>query len=138
MIVLALLAALQGAPSDTMPLGALGRQALPAKGCAVFLWAPVADRPMVAMASADPAMIRLSIDGKVVDLARRSEQGAGGYGFAAITDYASATLTVTLDMTIAPRADLSNGAMVPRATLRLDRQGQDTVIVPVAGLIGCS
>jgi hypothetical protein len=33
---------------------------------------------------------------------------------------------------------LKDGAAVPEATLRIDRTGQDSVVVPVAGLVGCA
>ena len=116
--------------------GPLPRQSLPAKGCAAYLWS-AGDRRFVAMASAEPATLRIVVDGKVVDIARASETGTGDYGFAASTAYAGGDLTATLDLTIARRADLSAGAAVPSGALTIARAGQDSVVVPVAGLIGC-
>ena len=118
-------------------IGPLPRQALPAKGCAAYLWS-AADRSFVAMASAEPASLRISLDGKVIDIARAGEDGAGDYGFAATTRYVAADLSATLAMQIARRADLNAGAAVPTGTLTIARVGQDSVVVPVAGLIGCS
>lgn len=132
MIVLALL--LQAA-SPT--LDALPRQALPTKGCAAYLWS-VADRRFVAMASAAPAGLRVSIGGAVLDLARASESGAGDFGFAGVSAYAAGDLGLTLDMTIERRPDLAGGATVPSGTLTVARAGQDSVVMPVAGLIGCT
>ncbi len=120
-----------------LPLGAIGKQALPAKGCAAYLWSAGAENALVAMAVADPAQLRLAIDGKTADYARMSQSGGGGFGFAGITEYRGGDVTATLDMAIAPRAGLSNGAAVPEGTLRIDRPGKDGVVVPVAGLIGC-
>ena len=116
-------------------LDALPKQALPAKGCAAYLWS-VADRRFVAVA--DPARLRVSIGGKVVDVAKASESGAGDYGFAATTGYSGADMSVTLDMTVSRRADLAAGASVPGGTLTIARAGQDSLVVPVAGLIGCA
>jgi hypothetical protein len=127
-MILALL--LQAAALDPLP-----RQALPAKGCAAYLWS-VADRRFVAVA--DPARLRVSIGGKVIDIAKASESGAGDYGFAGTTGYAGGDVTVTLDMTVARRANLAAGASVPGGTLTIARSGQDSVVVPVAGLIGCA
>ena len=126
------------APSTagTPQLGAIGKQAMPAKGCAAFLWSP-GDRTLVAMAVADTARLRIAIDGKPVDYARTDEAGPGGFGFAGVTTYRGGDLTIALDMTVAARDDLASGAMVPAATLRIDRTGRDTVVLPVAGLIGC-
>ena len=122
--------------SGTPQLGAIGKQAMPAKGCAAFLWSP-GDRTLVAMAVADTARLRIAIDGKPVDYARTDEAGPGGFGFAGVTTYRGGDLTIALDMTVAARDDLASGAMVPAATLRIDRTGRDTVVLPVAGLIGC-
>ncbi|WP_374942704.1 hypothetical protein [Sphingomonas sp.] len=133
MIVALLLQAAAVLPSP----GVLPQQDLPSKGCAAYLWS-VADRSLVAMASADAATLRVSIDGAVVDIARARESGVGDYGFAGVTDYAGRGLTATLDMTIARKTDLAGGAAVPAGTLTLARTGQDSVVVPVAGLIGCA
>lgn len=130
-MILALL--LQAAPV----LDALPKQALPAKGCAAYLWS-VADRRFVAMASAEPASLRLSLDGKVIDAARASQSGQGDYGFAGQMGYASGETVATLEMTITRRADLIAGAAVPSGTLTIVRGGGDSLVVPVAGLIGCA
>ncbi len=133
MILLALLIQAAAAPT----LGAIGTQQLPANGCAAYLWS-ASDRRLVAMASADPAQLRIALDGKVpVELPRVGQHGEGGFGLAASTDYRGGEVAATLDLTIAARADLKDGATVPQATLRIDQAGRDTVIVPLAGLIGC-
>ena len=132
---------LQAAPAPAitgLPLGAIGKQALPAKGCAAFLWSAGTENALVAMAVADPAQLRLAIDGKIADYARTSQTGGGGFGFAAVSEYRGGDVTATLDMAVVPRAGLSNGAAVPEGTLRIERPGKDSVVVPVAGLIGCS
>jgi hypothetical protein len=138
-ILLALLLA-QAAPAavDDLPLGAIPRQELPKAGCAAYLWSKTENPALIAMASADPAQIRLSIGGTVTDLARDAQQGTGALGFSATTTYGTGAMRVTLAVTIAPRDDLKQGAAVPEGTLRLDREGQDSVVIPVAGLIGCA
>lgn len=133
MMILAL--ALQAAPAPT--LQAIGRQQLPATGCAAYLWG-AADRKLVAMASADPASLRLALDGKPpVDLPRVAQRGEGGYGLAASADYRAGDIAATLDLTVATRADLKDGAAVPQATLRVEAAGRDVLIVPLGGMIGC-
>lgn len=124
--------------TDASPLGAIGTQAMPAKGCAVFLWTVNGDHKLVAMAGADAARITLAIDGKRADYARAEESGVGGFGFGQVTTYRGQDVSATLDMTITTRGDLSAGAVVPTATIRIDRAGRDTVVLPVAGLIGCA
>jgi len=123
---------------DGLPIGAIPQQQLPIKGCAAFLWTRGPSHALVAMASADPALIRLTIDGKVQDFAMSAQNGVGGYGFSATTEYRGADLTATLAMTIASAADLASGARIPDATLRIDRPGRDSIVLPVGGLIGCA
>ena len=123
---------------DGLPIGALPTQALPASGCAAFLWTASGTRALVAMASADPARLRLSIGGTVTDLPRTEQHDAGGFGFAGVTQYQAGDVTAVLTMAIETRGDLKDGAAVPEATLRIDRTGQDSVVVPVAGLVGCA
>ena len=138
-IIILLLAAqaVSVAPAPTPALGAIGPQAMPAKGCAAFVWS-IADRKLVAMATAEPAQIRLSIDGRTIDFARVAEQGEGGLGFAGSTDYAGGDMTVNVEMKIVARGNLTKGAQVTDAVLRVERRGGDALVVPVAGLIGCA
>ncbi|WP_380786479.1 hypothetical protein [Sphingomonas sp. R86521] len=122
---------------DGLPIGPIAKQALPAKGCAAYLWNVAGTRQLVAMAGADPALLRIAIDGVTKDYARTTQTGPGGFGFAAVTEYRGGDVTATLDMTITTRGDMSQGASVLPASLRIDRPGRDTVIVAVGGLIGC-
>jgi hypothetical protein len=123
---------------DGLPLGVIPRQTLPEHGCAAFLWSAGTTRALVAMASAEPGSLRLSIDGTITDLPRDAQQGAAGFGFAETTEYRAGTTSATLVMNVKTRGDLKEGAAVPEATLRLDREGKDSVVLPVAGMIGCS
>ncbi|MEO5937975.1 MAG: hypothetical protein ABIQ43_03085 [Sphingomonas sp.] len=123
---------------DGLPIGAVPKQDLPAKGCAAFLWTRGPSQAMIAMAVADPAAIRLTIDGKVQDFALSAQNGTGGYGFAHTTEYKGGDVTATLDMTISGETNLASGARIGDATLRIERAGRDTVVVPAGGLIGCA
>jgi len=123
---------------DGLPLGELPKQVLPATGCAAYLWSDGTTHALVAMASADPAQIRLSLGGTITDYPRVAQHGLGGLGFAGTTTYRSGDVTATLEMTIATQADLTQGAAVPSGVLTLARTGHDTVVLPVGGLIGCA
>lgn len=140
MILLALLLALVADPPVSgLPIDVLPKQAMPAKGCAAYLFAKGEAPVFVAMASADPAQLRVSIGGTVTDVARTGQNGnGGGYGFAGVTEYAGSGVTAVLDMKVETRADLKDGAAVRDATLRIDRAGQDSVVMAVAGIIGCA
>ena len=131
------------APSvDGLPIGAIPRQDLPARGCAAYLWtlggSGGGTRALVAMAQADPARLRLSVGGTIVDLERSAQVGAGGFGFSETSEYGGGSTAAKLTLKIETRDSISGGAVVPEGTLQLDRAGQDSIIVPVAGLIGCA
>lgn len=151
MILLALLVAMPAAARDKspplppppasidgLPIGAIPQQQLPAKGCVAFLWSRTPSHALVAMAVADPATIRLTVDGKVQDFARTAGRGDGGYGFALTSEYQGGDVTATLELGFAAGAEMPGGARIADSTLRIDRPGRDTVIVPVGGLIGCA
>lgn len=123
---------------DGLPIGAIAKQELPARGCAAYLWTTTPSHALVAMAVADPSTIRLSVDGAPRDFAMTAQNGTSGYGFSQTITYQGGDVTAVLDMTIATRADMPGGASVPEATLRVDRPGKDSIVVPVAGLIGCA
>ena len=124
-------------PSD-LPIAPLAGQNMPVRGCAAFLFAP-GDKPVfLAQAGADPAQLRVSLGGTVTDLPRTAQSGAGSFGFGGTMNYAAGDVTAVLDMTIATRADLKDGAAVKDATLRIERAGQDGVVVPVVGIVACA
>ncbi|HEX4694152.1 hypothetical protein [Sphingomonas sp.] len=123
---------------DGLPIGAIPKQDLPAKGCAAFLWTRGPSQALIAMATADPAAIRLTVDGKIQDFAMRAENGVGGFGFSQTNEYRGGDLTATLDLTISTAADIAGGARITDSTLRIDRPGRDSVVIPVGGLIGCA
>ena len=135
MIALLLAVAAQAAPAAPV-LGAIGRQQLPDKGCAAHLWSAT-DRQLVAMATADPATIRIAIGGRTIDLARSAGDGPGKLGFADAAEYRRDDITARLTMDIVQQEGLTAGAKVPTGSLQIDRSGQDGIVVPVAGLIGC-
>ncbi|MEG3089715.1 hypothetical protein [Sphingomonas sp. PB4P5] len=139
MIVSILLMLAQTAPAiDGLPIAPLAAQSLPATGCAAYLFAPGAKPVFLAMAGTDPAQLRVSLAGKVTDLPRTSQNGTGPFGFAGSAEYAAGGVTAVLDMKITTRADLKDGAAVSDATLRIDREGADSMVVPVAGIVACA
>lgn len=137
-LLLALAAAAVPDSIDGLPIGGLERQAIPAQGCAAYLFSTGKTRTLVAMASAAPGTLRLALDGTPADYARGTQAGSVGYGFGATTEYRGGDVSATLDLTIQTRKDLTQGAVVDSGTLRIDRPGRDTIVLPVAGLIGCA
>jgi hypothetical protein len=137
-LLASLLGVAQAAPSADPPMpSALGPQVMPRQGCAAFLWS-VSDRKLVAVANAGPATLRIALGGKPVDYARVDQSGAGGFGFAGTTRYATTGVAVTLEMIVSTEAELTDGGMVQQGTLTIDRQGAGALLIPVAGVIGCA
>lgn len=137
--LLALLLAAAPAPRsiDGLPIGELPRQALPARGCAAYLFTVGQTRVLAAKLSADPAALRLAMGGQIVDLARSDGGATGAYGLPGTATYAGALGRASINLTVAQRRDLAQGASAT-ATLTLDRQGQDAIVIPLAGLVGCA
>ncbi|MDY7525434.1 hypothetical protein [Sphingomonas sp. 10B4] len=123
---------------DGLPIGAIPKQDLPARGCAAYLWTASGTRALIAMVGADPARLRVSVQGKVTDLDRSAQTGASGFGFPERAEYGGGPLVAKLTMKVETRESISGGAVVPEGLLEIDQAGQDTIIVPVAGLIGCT
>ena len=119
------------------PLGSIGKQDLPKKGCAAYLWS-TGDRQLVALAGADPAQLRIAIGGKTIDLARASQEGAATLGLPSRQQFRRDAITATLDLTVEITPNLQRGARVPEGLLTIERPGQDVALVPVAGLVGCA
>lgn len=124
-------------PAAPLTLAPIGRQQLPAKGCAAYLWS-VADRQLVAMATAEPATLRVSIGGRTLDLVRSGGTGTGRLGFPDGLEYRGQGITARLSMDVVQQEGLSAGARVPTGSLQVDPPGGDGIVVPVAGLIGCA
>ena len=123
---------------DGLPISALPPQRLPAKGCAAFLWTRTPSMALVAMATSDPASLRLTIDGKVADLPISAQNGIGGLGYSQITEYRGKTTTATLQIVVKTDVSTPKSGSISDATLRIDRAGQASVVIPVAGAIGCA
>ncbi len=116
-------------------LGAIGRQDLPREGCAAYLWTVSEPRQLVAMA--EPGLLRLSLDGRPLDLARTAAEGSAGLGLAAVTRYAAGEVSATLELVVQEQPNMTKGALAPAATLTIARAGGDAMVTPVAGMVGC-
>ncbi len=123
---------------DELPIGAIPTQTLPTGTCAAFLWTQTPSHALIAMLVANPAQVRFAPGGAITDLVRVGQAGEAQFGFGATTEYAGGDFRVTVDMNIVKRSDLTDGAAIPSASFRLDRAGKDTIVIPTAGIIGCS
>jgi hypothetical protein len=122
---------------DGLPIGNIPRQQLAPGKCAAFLWTQSPSHALVAMISSDPPFIRYAPGGVVTDLARTAMGGDGKFGISTQGSFAGGDATIDIDLTMEDRADIKDGAAIPSGTLSIGKAGADTVVVPVAGLVGC-
>ena len=123
---------------DGLPVGGLSPQTLPKQGCAAYLFSTGQTRTLAAVATMEPASLRIALDNAVVDLPRVEASGTQPLNIPSQLRYAAGEISATLDLTVEQRPNLNAGAAVPRAALRVDRTGKDTIVMPLAGLIGCA
>ncbi len=125
------------APTGGLPLEALPTQTLASGQCALFLWARTTPPRRVFMALQDPAVARIRVDGRSVDLPRTAAEGESAYGHAPMQRYAGEGITLTMAIQMDARSGLVGGAVIPNGSLEYrDARGWETII-PVAGMVGC-
>ena len=134
MVIALLVAAQLAAAALPAGLGELPPQALPAGECALFLWDRASARRF-AMLGRNPAMLRLMIEGKAVDLPQTTAEGSAVLGFAPTTRYRSASRSYEVRLTILPAT--AGGAVVQDGSLTITEADGSALVLPVAGLAGC-
>lgn len=130
-------AAIAAPIDDGIPLATLPRQDLATGQCALFLWKAGNEARLVLMARVEPAVARIALDGRIVDLPRTDAHAGDPAGMFTDALYGDGTTTVTLNITLEQRSGLEGGAVVTDGTLRLDRANGDGFVMPVAGLLAC-
>ncbi len=136
-MVIALLIALQlaGAAAPAGPLAELPPQVLEPGRCALFLW-DKSSRQRIVMLSANPAALRGRIDGQMTDLPLASASGTAVMGFAPSARYRSASRQFDVALTILPTG--SGGAVVRDGSLTITEADGSALVIPVAGILGCT
>lgn len=125
-------------PQSALPLAELPAQALPKGRCALFLWERTAGPPRrILMATAQPGLARIVWRGATVDLAQTGGSGDAVFGLTPRAGYAGSGVAIDLDLDFAGGSPLAGGLVVREGSLAFTPAGGDTVIVGVAGLIGC-
>lgn len=119
--------------ADEIPLGALPRQELAKGECGLFLWKVGPSPRLLLMAKADPPVARVVLGGRMLDLPRVEGAGPGQ----PVTIYAAGAVRIALDLAVEERRGLTGGAVIPSGSLRLERTGGETVVIPVSGLLAC-
>lgn len=124
-------------PTGGLPLEALPTQTLASGQCGLFLWARTSPPRRVFMALQDPAMARIRIEGRSVDLPRTAAEGESAYGHTPMQRYEGEGIVLTMRIEMDARSGLVGGAVIPTGSLEYrDAKGWETII-PVAGMVGC-
>jgi hypothetical protein len=129
------------AATAPVPLQAMFEE-LPAQGlrtgqCALALWSRQAQPLRFLMTLSDPAVARVRMGGKLLELARVAQTGQPVYGQFPDQRYEGDGLTLSVSFSTQSLAALTGGAVVSSAMVEYsDAQGW-TAIVPAAGMIAC-
>ena len=127
-----LAAAPAGAPLEELPV-----QRLKAGECALFLWTRDTPARRVFMALQTPAVARIQVGGKTLELPRVSSEGQAVFGHYPVQRYAGSGHELTVRIETDVRSGLSAGAVAPNATIEHRAAGGWETVIPAAGLIGC-
>ena len=126
------------APSSPLPFAELPAQTLAKGQCALFLWERAAGPGRrILMATPQPGVARVAWRGAVVDLPQAGGSGDAVFGLTPRASYADARGNLDLDLDFGSGAPLAGGLIVRTGSLSFTPAGGDTVVVAVAGLIGC-
>lgn len=137
-IVAALAAAFTLAASPAaLQLEEIPVQRLEPGQCTLFLWTRDSPPRRVFMALQAPAIARVRVAGRVVDLPRVGWEGAAVFGHPAVQRYAGDGLELTVRIETDGRSGLVGGAVAPRATIEYRAEGGWETVVPAAGIVGC-
>lgn len=121
----------------SIPLGELPPQKLGEGQCALFLWSRSEPPRRVFMALNTPALARVRIGGRTVDLPRTSFEGDAAFGHYPEQTFAGEDVTLSMQVEIEARGALVGGAVAPTGTLTFDDRSGQSVVLPVAGLVAC-
>ncbi len=118
-------------------LGELPMQDLGRGQCALVLWAQRASPQRLLVTLNQPAVARIEVEGKTIELARVAQSGQPLFGQYPETRYRGEGLSLGVSFTIDTAKGLNGGAVVSSAVVEyVDAKGWMTII-PTAGLIGC-
>jgi hypothetical protein len=115
----------------------LDPQPMSSGACAMFLWAQVAQQPVLVLAAfAAPAEARVKLRDREVVLRRTGAEGEARHGHYEMQTFSDGRLTLVVDVEFGS-APMQGGARIERGVIRVtDNQGWQA-IVPVGGLVGC-
>lgn len=128
-------------PAATQTVGVqlmeLPPQRLTSGQCALALWSRTTKPERVLMAFNEPAVARIQVQGRTMDVPLVSREGRQSFGHFPVQVYANERLTLTVRVNFEPRDQLIGGAVARNGAIEIvDAQGWSAAI-PVGGIVAC-
>jgi hypothetical protein len=131
-------AAPQAAPPGPIgPLAELPPQTLAPGQCALFLWERAPSARRLAMLSAAPPFARVMTATGQRDLSQIAAAGEPRFGLTPEASYGDGALTLSVDLRFEEAQGLVGGALARDGALSVAIAGGETLVIPVAGILGC-
>ncbi len=118
-------------------VGELRPQRLFEGECGLFLWERSEERELVFFGRGRQAEGKMQVAKQEIILKRISAEGDVVLGQYPVQTYQRDDLTVYLTLEFEARPNMSDGAVVPRGSLRFEQTGGWNLVIPVAGLVAC-
>lgn len=118
-------------------LGELPPQKLARGQCALVLWSKELRARRIVMALNAPALARIQVGGRTLELPRTALDGPEVFGHPARQTFAAAGRTLTLEIEVAEGRDLPGGVVVTGGAVDYRDPSGWSTLIPVGGLIAC-
>lgn len=117
-------------------LGSLAARQIAPGECGLFLWMKRDDAPLVFFQRSGGEAY-MQIDGNVATLARTEAEGQFAFQFHRDQAFSAAGLTVKVSVTPEQTRSLQQGLKLPTGSISVSAPEGWSVVLPVAGAIGC-
>jgi hypothetical protein len=118
-------------------LAELPTQVLAQGQCALVLWSRNPTPVRFAVTLDQPAVARVSMNGRVVELARVSQDGPSIHGQFPEQRYRGEGMSLEVSFMPADARQLSGGAVISSALVEFDDPTGWTSVIPAVGVIAC-
>jgi hypothetical protein len=124
-------------PMGAATLSELPTQVLMQGQCALVLWSRNSTPMRIAVTLDQPAVARVNMKGRVVELARVSQNGQSIHGQFPEQHYRGEGMAFEVSFKPEDARELAGGAVVSSAVVEFDDPSGWTSVIPAVGLIAC-
>ena len=118
-------------------LGEVPAQQLNKGQCALVLWSHKSPPLRFLVSLSDPAVVRVQLEGKLVEIARVAQSGQPFYGQFPDQRYRGNGVSLGVSFSVDGATALAGGAVVSSAVVEYADANGWTTVIPAAGLIAC-